>query len=77
MWPSSSSPSTPPDEATSSSDAENGKPSPDILRAALDAGGLDAAHTVFVGDSVWDVEAAAALSVPGVGLASGGTSEAQ
>jgi phosphoglycolate phosphatase-like HAD superfamily hydrolase len=63
--------------ATSSSDAENSKPSPDILQAALDAGGLEAAHTVFVGDSVWDVRAAAALSIPSIGLASGGTSEAE
>lgn len=63
--------------ATSSSDAENSKPSPDILQAALDAGGLEAANTVFVGDSVWDVEAASALGIPTVGLASGGTSEAE
>ncbi|WP_043440865.1 HAD family hydrolase [Arthrobacter sp. L77] len=63
--------------ATSSSDAENSKPSPDILAAALEAGGLDAANTVFVGDSIWDVKAAAALGIPSVGLASGGTSEAE
>lgn len=63
--------------ATSSSDAENSKPSPDILRAALDAGGLDAADAVFVGDSVWDVLAASDLKIPTIGLASGGTSEAE
>ncbi|AUZ87661.1 HAD family hydrolase [Arthrobacter sp. TmT3-37] len=63
--------------ATSSSDAENSKPSPDILRAALDAGGLDAADAVFVGDSVWDVRAASDLKIPTIGLASGGTSEAE
>ncbi|MDQ0735688.1 HAD family hydrolase [Arthrobacter agilis] len=63
--------------ATSSTDAENSKPSPDILQAALDAGGLDAAHAVFVGDSVWDVIAAAELKITTVGLASGGTSEAE
>lgn len=63
--------------ATSSSDAENSKPSPDILQAALDAGGLEAAHAVFVGDSVWDVIAAKELEIPTVGLASGGTSEAE
>ncbi|WP_104179213.1 HAD family hydrolase [Arthrobacter sp. B0490] len=63
--------------ATSSSDAENSKPSPDILQAALEAGGLEAADTVFVGDSVWDVIAAAELKIPTIGLASGGTSEAE
>ncbi|TKV29569.1 HAD family hydrolase [Arthrobacter sp. NamB2] len=63
--------------ATSSSDAENSKPSPDILEAALDAGGLKAANAVFVGDSVWDVLAASELAIPTIGLASGGTSEAE
>ncbi|WP_104117208.1 HAD family hydrolase [Arthrobacter sp. B1805] len=63
--------------ATSSSDAENSKPSPDILEAALDAGGLEAANAVFVGDSVWDVLAASELAIPTIGLASGGTSEAE
>ncbi|WDF32552.1 HAD family hydrolase [Arthrobacter agilis] len=63
--------------ATSSGDAENSKPSPDILVAALEAGGLEAANTVFVGDSVWDVHAASELDIPTIGLASGGTSEAE
>ncbi|KNC13475.1 HAD family hydrolase [Arthrobacter sp. RIT-PI-e] len=63
--------------ATSSGDAENSKPSPDILEAALEAGGLEASNTVFVGDSVWDVIAAAELGIPTIGLASGGTSEAE
>ncbi|BBE23519.1 haloacid dehalogenase [Arthrobacter sp. MN05-02] len=63
--------------ATSSSDAENSKPSPDILRAALEAGDLDATDAVFVGDSVWDVLAASDLEIPTIGLASGGTSEAE
>jgi HAD superfamily hydrolase (TIGR01509 family) len=63
--------------ATSSGDAENSKPSPDILEAALDAGGLEATNAVFVGDSVWDVLAASELGIPTIGLASGGTSEAE
>ncbi|MCC9145880.1 MULTISPECIES: HAD family hydrolase [unclassified Arthrobacter] len=63
--------------ATSSSDAEASKPSPDILEAALEAGGLEAANTVFVGDSVWDIKAAAKLSIPTIGVTCGGTSEAE
>ncbi len=63
--------------ATSSGDADNSKPSPDILEAALGAGGLEAANAVFVGDSVWDVRAASELKIPTIGLASGGTSEAE
>ena len=60
--------------ATSSSDADSGKPAPDILQAALDQAGLDAAHVVFVGDAVWDGEAAARAGVPFVALTCGGTS---
>ena len=63
--------------ATSSSDAEASKPSPDILEAALESAGLQAEDTVFVGDSVWDVKAAAALKIPTIGLTCGGTSEAE
>jgi phosphoglycolate phosphatase-like HAD superfamily hydrolase len=63
--------------ATSSSDAENSKPSPDILQAALEAGGLEPQNTVFVGDSVWDVFAATELDIPTIGVTTGGTSEAE
>ena len=63
--------------ATSSSDAEESKPAPDILQAALDSADLAAEETVFVGDSVWDVKAAAALKIPTIGLLCGGTSEAE
>lgn len=63
--------------ATSSADAESSKPSPDILAAALAAGGLLAENTVFVGDAVWDVIAARALGIPTIAVLSGGTSEAE
>jgi HAD superfamily hydrolase (TIGR01509 family) len=57
---------------TSGSDADATKPSPDVLRVALDRGGLTPDAVVFVGDSVWDVEAAAQLGIPCIGLTSGG-----
>ncbi|WP_334170449.1 HAD family hydrolase [Sinomonas sp.] len=63
--------------ATSSSDAEESKPAPDILAAALDAGGLRAEDAVFVGDAVWDVYAASKLGIPTVGVTCGGTSEGE
>src|SRR3954469_8379806 len=63
--------------ATSSSDAKESKPAPDILQAALDQSGVDPKRCVFVGDSVWDVEAAARLDIPCIGLACGGTSAAE
>jgi phosphoglycolate phosphatase-like HAD superfamily hydrolase len=63
--------------ATSSSDADSGKPAPDILQAALDQSGLDPAHAAFVGDAVWDGIAAARAGVPFVAVSCGGTSAAE
>jgi HAD superfamily hydrolase (TIGR01509 family) len=63
--------------ATSSSDAGQSKPAPDILEAALHQSGVDPRRCVFVGDAIWDVKAAAALDIPCIGLVSGGTSAAE
>jgi len=65
------------DAATSSADAKESKPSPDILAAALEALGVQAENAVYVGDAVWDIYAAAALDIPAIGLTCGGTSEAE
>lgn len=62
------------DCATSSADATEGKPSPDILLAALERLHLKAADVAFVGDSVWDVKAAARLGIETIGLTCGGIS---
>lgn len=59
--------------ATSSADADSGKPAPDIVTAALEQSGLEAGSAVFVGDSVWDAEAAKKAGITFVGVASGGT----
>lgn len=63
--------------ATSSSDAERGKPAPDIVAAALDAAGVHADQAVFVGDAVWDAAACTKLGLPMIGVSSGGTSETE
>lgn len=63
------------DATTSASDAEAGKPSPDILVAALEQTGLAAGDCVFVGDSVWDAAAAGGAGITFVGLTCGGTPE--
>ncbi|MCU1517389.1 MAG: family hydrolase [Pseudarthrobacter sp.] len=63
--------------ATSANDAKESKPSPDILVAALEAVGVMAADAVYVGDAVWDMQAAAALGIPAVALTCGGTSAAE
>lgn len=62
------------DAATSSKDAKESKPAPDILAAALEALGVQPADAVFVGDAVWDMMAAAALGIPAVGVTCGGIS---
>ncbi|MET8279533.1 HAD family hydrolase [Micromonospora sp. NPDC005174] len=65
------------DTVTSSADAQESKPAPDILEAALEQSGLSAERVVFVGDSVWDVAAAGKLDIPCVGLTCGGTSRGE
>jgi HAD superfamily hydrolase (TIGR01509 family) len=59
--------------ATSSADADSGKPAPDILQSALERSGLSADRVVFVGDAVWDGEAAQRAGVTFVGVTCGGT----
>jgi HAD superfamily hydrolase (TIGR01509 family) len=61
------------DAATSSSDAQSGKPAPDIVVSALDKSGLDATEVVFVGDAVWDGCAAQHAGIPFIAVTCGGT----
>jgi HAD superfamily hydrolase (TIGR01509 family) len=63
------------DHVTSAADVEESKPAPDIVRTALRVAGLDAANAVMVGDTKWDVEAAAGCGVPCVAMLTGGWSE--
>jgi phosphoglycolate phosphatase-like HAD superfamily hydrolase len=65
------------DAVTTSADADESKPSPDILSAALGQAELSADQVVFVGDAVWDVMASGRLGISCIGLESGGTSEAE
>jgi len=59
---------------TSSEDVEEAKPKPDIVNVALQKAGVTAQHAVFVGDTVWDVEASARANVACIGVLSGGVS---
>ncbi|HEY2670557.1 MAG TPA: HAD family hydrolase [Rugosimonospora sp.] len=60
--------------ATSAADASTSKPAPDILQVALDRSDAAKGQAVFVGDSVWDVEAADRSGIPCIGVECGGTS---
>jgi HAD superfamily hydrolase (TIGR01509 family) len=62
------------DEATFSADVEASKPAPDLVEVALDKAGVPAGQAVFVGDTVWDVEACKKADVLCIGLLSGGIS---
>jgi HAD superfamily hydrolase (TIGR01549 family) len=57
----------------SSKDVEAAKPEPDLFAAGLEAGQLDRRRAVVVGDSLWDVEAAARSELRSVALLTGGT----
>lgn len=53
------------------------KPAPDLFRAAVEAAGVAAGAAVVVGDSVWDVEAAARCGMACIGVTCGGLSAAE
>jgi HAD superfamily hydrolase (TIGR01549 family) len=63
------------DAWTTSDDVQQTKPSPDLVSAAL--GKLDAENGVMVGDTPWDVQAAAKLDVQTIAVLTGGFSEAE
>ena len=64
------------DDWTTSADVEATKPQPDLIHAALEKAGKDG-HSVMVGDSVWDVEAAKRAGIPTLAVLTGGFSEAE
>lgn len=64
------------DVATSSTDADAGKPSPDILETALARADLRPEDVAYVGDAVWDGHTCAKLGVPFVAVLTGGLPEA-
>ncbi len=62
---------------TTSSDVEAGKPAPDLIGAAVENHHLDPKRSAVVGDTVWDVKAAARAGLPCVAVTTGGISEAE
>jgi HAD superfamily hydrolase (TIGR01549 family) len=60
------------DAWTTSDDVEASKPEPDIVAAAMAK--VEGASAVMVGDSVYDAQAAAKLSIPTLGVRTGGFS---
>jgi HAD superfamily hydrolase (TIGR01509 family) len=62
------------DAWTTSADVEATKPEPDLVRAALDRADSGPNGAVMVGDTPWDVKAAAAAGVPTIAVRTGGFS---
>src|SRR5687768_7058582 len=63
------------DAATSSDDAEESKPEPDIILAALKRAKASPGQAVLIGDTPYDVEAARRAGVTAIGFRSGGWSD--
>jgi HAD superfamily hydrolase (TIGR01549 family) len=61
------------DAWTTKEDVDATKPAPDLVRAAMDKAGTESA--VMVGDTRWDIEAAAKAGIETVCLITGGWSE--
>src|SRR5688572_24409924 len=60
------------DASTSSDDAENSKPDPDIVQAALKRAHASPSEAVMIGDTPYDVEAATRAGVSIIGFRCGG-----
>jgi HAD superfamily hydrolase (TIGR01509 family) len=64
------------DAATSSDDAEESKPEPDIIEAALERAKASPPEAVMIGDTPYDIEAAARAGVATIAFRSGGWTDA-
>ena len=59
-------------DATSSGEVENSKPDPDVIGAAIRKSKLDAEELLMIGDTPYDIEAAAKAKVKTIALRCGG-----
>jgi HAD superfamily hydrolase (TIGR01509 family) len=60
------------DHRTNKDEVDQSKPAPDIFRAAMEDSGLTPERAVVVGDTIWDIQAAANCGLRVVGVLSGG-----
>ena len=64
-------------EATTSSDAEESKPEPDLVEAALNKIGMQANSVVMLGDTPYDIESASKAGVGVIAFRCGGFDDSQ
>jgi HAD superfamily hydrolase (TIGR01509 family) len=62
---------------TNAEDVATAKPAPDIVQVALERAGVRADEAIFIGDAVWDVQAAGRAGVACIAVTSGGVHEAE
>ena len=62
-------------ERATASDAKRSKPDPDIVEAAIEESGISPEKLVMIGDTPYDIEAAARADVRAIGFRSGGWSD--
>jgi len=65
------------DDQTSSDDAEESKPEPDIIHAALEKAGVQPGEAIMIGDTPYDVEAASRAGVATIAFRCGGWNDEQ
>jgi HAD superfamily hydrolase (TIGR01509 family) len=65
------------DSVTSAGEVDAAKPAPDLFCVALEEAGTSPEATVVVGDTVWDVKAAARAGLRCVGVTCGGISRVE
>jgi len=63
--------------AVSSSEVASSKPAPDIFELAMRRVGAGPSRTIVIGDSTWDIEAAAAAGLACIAVTCGGTGAAE
>ena len=64
------------EEKATASDAKRSKPDPDIVEAAIEESGTSPHNLVMIGDTPYDIEAAARAKVRTIAFRSGGWSDA-
>jgi HAD superfamily hydrolase (TIGR01509 family) len=65
------------DYTVNSSEVEASKPAPDIFETAMKRADVSPNQAIVIGDTVWDVEAAAACGLRCIAVRTGGISEAE
>ena len=62
------------DDQVSSDEVDTSKPAPDIFAVALERAGAEADHAIVIGDTGWDVDAAARCGLRCIAVTTGGWS---